>query len=141
MTDVTQGFVVGKAVVEGVRCDHLAFRAPHVDWQIWIQEGKEPLPRKLVITTRDQPNAPQFSVVVTKWNLKPTFTRADLRLHAAERREAGRVRSAGEAVARLPRIEGDRDEHAQTSKAALVLAVALPLLLLAEVSPEAPLGV
>jgi hypothetical protein len=74
MTDVTQAFVVGKGVVEGVRCDHLAFRAPHVDWQIWIQEGKEPLPRKLVITTRDQAGAPQFSVVVTKWNLKPTFT-------------------------------------------------------------------
>jgi hypothetical protein len=74
MTDVTQGFVVGKGVVEGVRCDHLAFRAPHVDWQIWIQEGKEPLPRKLVITTRDQPNAPQFSIEMTKWNLKPVFT-------------------------------------------------------------------
>ena len=74
MTDVTQGFVVGKGIVEGVRCDHLAFRAPHVDWQIWIQEGKEPLPRKLVITTRDQASAPQFSVVVTKWNLKPKFT-------------------------------------------------------------------
>ena len=74
MTDVTQGFVVGKGVVEGVRCDHLAFRAPHVDWQIWIQEGKQPLPRKLVITTRDVANAPQFSIVMTKWNLKPTFT-------------------------------------------------------------------
>jgi hypothetical protein len=74
MTDVTQGFVVGKAVVEGVRCDHLAFRAPHVDWQIWVQEGTQPLPRKLVITTRDQPNGPQFSVTVTKWNLKPAFT-------------------------------------------------------------------
>ena len=74
MTDVSQAFVVGKGVVEGVRCDHLAFRAPHVDWQIWIQEGKEPLPRKLVITTRDQAGAPQFTVVVTKWNLKPTFT-------------------------------------------------------------------
>jgi hypothetical protein len=74
MTDVNQGFVVGKSVIEGVRCDHLAFRAPHVDWQLWIQEGKEPLPRKLVITTRDQPNAPQFSVVATKWNLKPVFT-------------------------------------------------------------------
>ena len=73
MTDVTQGFVVGKGIVEGVRCDHLAFRAPHVDWQIWIQEGAQPLPRKLVITTRDQQAAPQFSVVVTKWNLKPTF--------------------------------------------------------------------
>jgi hypothetical protein len=71
---VTSSFVVGKSVVEGVRCDHLAFRAPHVDWQIWIQEGKEPLVRKLVITTRDVVNAPQFSVVTTKWNLKPQFT-------------------------------------------------------------------
>jgi hypothetical protein len=74
MTDVTSGFVVGKAVIEGVRCDHLAFRAPHVDLQIWIQEGKEPLPRKVVITTNDVTNAPQFSAVMTKWNLKPVFT-------------------------------------------------------------------
>ena len=74
MTDVTGGFVVGKGVVEGVRCDHLAFRAPHVDWQIWIQEGKQPLPRKIVITSRDVTNAPQFTVVATKWDLKPRLT-------------------------------------------------------------------
>jgi hypothetical protein len=70
---VTQGFVVGKAVIEGVRCDHLAFRAPHVDLQVWVQEGAQPLPRRFVITTRDLPNAPQFAVTVTKWNLKPDF--------------------------------------------------------------------
>ena len=74
MQDVTSGFVVGKGVVEGVRCDHLAFRAPHVDWQIWIQESGQPLPRKLVITTRDVANAPQFAVVATRWNFKPKFT-------------------------------------------------------------------
>lgn len=74
MTDVNSGFVVGKSMVEGVRCDHLAFRAPQVDWQIWIQEGKQPLPRKLVITSRDVVNAPQFEVTVTKWNLNPRFT-------------------------------------------------------------------
>jgi hypothetical protein len=73
MDGVTDGIVVGKAIIEGVRCDHLAFRAPQVDWQIWIQEGAQPLPRKIVITTLDLPNAPQFSVTVTKWNLKPTF--------------------------------------------------------------------
>jgi hypothetical protein len=71
MDGVTEGFVVGKAVIEGVRCDHLAFRAPHVDWQIWIQEGAQPLPRRLLITTRDQPNAPQFSITMTRWNLNP----------------------------------------------------------------------
>ena len=73
MDGVTDGFVVGKAVIEGVRCDHLAFRAPHVDLQVWVQQGAQPLPRKLVITTRDLPNAPQFAVTITKWNLKPSF--------------------------------------------------------------------
>jgi hypothetical protein len=73
MDGVTGGFVVGKAVIEGALCDHLAFRAPHVDMQVWIQQGAQPLPRKLVITTRDVVNAPQFAVTVTKWNLKPTF--------------------------------------------------------------------
>ena len=73
MDGVISGLVVGKAVIEGVRCDHLAFRAALVDWQIWIQEGAQPLPRKMVITTRDVFNAPQFSVTVTKWDLKPQF--------------------------------------------------------------------
>jgi hypothetical protein len=73
MDGVTEGFVVGKAVIEGVRCDHLAFRAPHVDWQIWIQEGAQPLPRRMLITTRDLPNAPQFGITMTRWNLKPQF--------------------------------------------------------------------
>jgi hypothetical protein len=73
MDGVTEGFVVGKAVVEGVRCDHLAFRAPHVDLQVWVQEGAQPLPRRLVITTRDLPNAPQFAVTITQWNLQPKF--------------------------------------------------------------------
>jgi hypothetical protein len=73
MDGVTEGIVVGKAVIEGVVCDHLAFRAPDVDWQIWVQEGAQPLPRRIVITTLDLPNAPQFAVTVTRWNLEPTF--------------------------------------------------------------------
>jgi hypothetical protein len=73
MDGVTDGFVVGKAMIEGVRCDHLAFRAPHVDLQVWVQEGAQPLPRKLIITTRDLPNAPQFAVTITQWDLSPTF--------------------------------------------------------------------
>lgn len=73
MQEVTSGFVVGKGVVEGARCDHLAFRSPQADWQIWILEGAQPLPRKLVITTRDVVGAPQFAVVMTQWKLAPKF--------------------------------------------------------------------
>lgn len=76
MDGVTEGIVVGKAVIEGVLCDHLAFRAPQLDWQIWIQQGTQPLPRKFVITTLDLPNAPQFGVTVTQWDLAPTFDAA-----------------------------------------------------------------
>ena len=73
MDGVTRSFVVGKSVIEGVRCDQLAFRAPHVDLQMWVQEGHRPLVRRFVITTRDLPNAPQFAVTVTKWDLQPRF--------------------------------------------------------------------
>jgi hypothetical protein len=74
LTDgLISGFIVGKGVIEGARCDHLAFRGPVTDWQIWIQEGAQPLPRKLQITTRDVFNAPQFSVTMTRWDLHPRF--------------------------------------------------------------------
>jgi hypothetical protein len=73
MDGVTSGFSVGKSVVEGVRCDHLAFRGADVDWQIWIQEGKQPLPRKYVITSREIAGGPEFTVVMTKWDLEPKF--------------------------------------------------------------------
>lgn len=68
---VTSGFVVGKSVVNGVRCDHLAFSDGQTDWQIWIQEGSSPLPRRFVITSRDVQQAPQFSVHMTHWDLAP----------------------------------------------------------------------
>jgi hypothetical protein len=70
--DVKSGFVVGKSVVGGVRCDHLAFRNADVDWQIWIEEGAKPLPRKYVITSTQVSGAPQFAVLVS-WNTAPKF--------------------------------------------------------------------
>jgi hypothetical protein len=73
---LTSGFVVGKSMVEGVRCDHLAFRNPLVDWQIWIAEGDEPLPRKYVLTTRDDPAQPQYLVFMRNWNLAPESGKA-----------------------------------------------------------------
>ena len=73
MRDATSGFLVGKGGVEGIFCNHLAFRGPSVDWQIWIQEGDRPLPRKLVITSTDIFAAPQFAVVMSQWDLAPKF--------------------------------------------------------------------
>lgn len=74
MADVTSGFVVGKSVVGGVRCDHLAFRGGQVDWQIWIEEGDKPLPRKYIITSLELPQAPQFEQVLSNWSVGPALT-------------------------------------------------------------------
>jgi hypothetical protein len=53
-------------------CDHYAFRQGKIDWQIWIEAGAKPLPRKVVITNRSDEARPQ-SVQVFDWNLKPGF--------------------------------------------------------------------
>lgn len=69
LTDgVTEGTVVGSAFVNGVECDHLAFRTDIVDWQIWISKGSKPLPLKYVITTKWMAGAPQYTLRLSNWN-------------------------------------------------------------------------
>jgi hypothetical protein len=62
----------GQDIVGGVVCDHYAFRQGAFDWQLWIQTGERPLPRKLVITNRADEARPQSTSLIA-WNLNPTF--------------------------------------------------------------------
>jgi hypothetical protein len=61
---------LGPSMVKGVKCDHYAFHQADVDWQVWIQQGPQPLPRKLVITTTTEKTQPQHVAVLT-WDLAP----------------------------------------------------------------------
>jgi hypothetical protein len=70
---ITAATFVGPAQIDGVMTDHYAFRQPGVDWQIWIQRGDHPLPRKLVITTMTDDARPQYASTLF-WNLAPSFT-------------------------------------------------------------------
>jgi len=65
---------VGESVVDGTRCHHLAFRNDEVDWQIWIEAGDKPLPRKFIVTSKWMTGAPQFTLVTREWNLSPKIT-------------------------------------------------------------------
>jgi hypothetical protein len=65
----------GPSVVAGTTCQHYGFRQDDIDWQIWIQKGDFPLPRKLVITTKTDEARPQHTAVYT-WNLAPSFNDA-----------------------------------------------------------------
>ena len=52
-----------------VPTDHLAVRTKDVDFQIWIARGKEPLPRRIVMTYKNFRGDPQFRADFTNWNL------------------------------------------------------------------------
>jgi hypothetical protein len=63
---------IGLSTVDGVTCEQYAFHQDDIDWQIWIQLGQYPLPRKIVIRTLSDEAKPQHSEVLT-WNLAPSF--------------------------------------------------------------------
>jgi hypothetical protein len=62
---------LGDSRIEDVACDHLYFRNPDVDWQIWIEQGERPLPRRLVVRYKNAPKSPTFRASIRGWNLKP----------------------------------------------------------------------
>lgn len=68
--DVRGGILVGESMINGVATDHLAFRQANVDWQLWVEQGARPLPRKILITTRYEVGDPQYQAIL-HWNLKP----------------------------------------------------------------------
>jgi hypothetical protein len=72
---ITAATDVGPSQVDGVSCEHYAFRQDGLDWQLWVQNGDYPLPRKLVLTTTNDEARPQYSTVMT-WNLAPAFDMA-----------------------------------------------------------------
>jgi len=72
-SDITAATNVGVATVEGTACDHYAFRQKDVDWELWIEQGAHPLPRKMVITTTSEKSRPQHGVVLD-WDLAPKLT-------------------------------------------------------------------
>jgi hypothetical protein len=67
---VTYGRYLGLHQAAGVECHHLAFSQNTIEWQIWIDAGEKPLPRKLVISYVQEPGEPQYTAVIRRWNLE-----------------------------------------------------------------------
>jgi hypothetical protein len=69
MESVQRGVYLGIHHVGGVACHHLSFEQESIDWQLWIDAGEKPLPRKLVIAYKTEDEVPQYAVTIGKWNL------------------------------------------------------------------------
>lgn len=57
----------GIAEVMGIKCHHLVFRQEVVDWQLWIADDEHALPRKIVITSKNQTGSPQYRMFISDW--------------------------------------------------------------------------
>lgn len=68
---VRTGDFVGNHRAAGKICEHLAFTQEKSDWQVWIEEGKQPLPRKFVLNDKEVPGWPQYAATFTEWNTNP----------------------------------------------------------------------
>lgn len=68
--NVTSGMLLGPVTVLGVPCEHLAFSMDHIDWQIWIEDGAKPVPRKIVITYKDEEGSPQYTAILSNWDFQ-----------------------------------------------------------------------
>ena len=67
MADVIDVKDLGSGVIDGVECDYLAFRKKEVDFQIWIAQGANPYPCRYVVTSKDIPHSPQYSIQIRDW--------------------------------------------------------------------------
>jgi hypothetical protein len=64
MSDVVTSKHIGQGVIDGVECEHLAFRNQDTDWQLWVRTGDQPIPCKFVITSKATAAAPQYTLVI-----------------------------------------------------------------------------
>jgi hypothetical protein len=67
LNKVKSGGIVGTGWVGDVECDHLAFHQGDVDWQLWVERGARPLPRRIAVTRRNA--GARQEVVMLTWKL------------------------------------------------------------------------
>ncbi len=79
---VRKGIYLGFSPALGYTCHHLAFVQDNIDWQVWIEDGPQPLIRKFVITHKNEPGSPEFTALITKWDLTDRIAESDFAFEA-----------------------------------------------------------
>ncbi|MCK9375005.1 MAG: DUF2092 domain-containing protein [Syntrophobacterales bacterium] len=71
--NVGRTLYVGLSEVRGMPCHHLAFDQGDQQFQVWVEAGTKPLPRKLLITQIKLLGGPQWTAYLSDWNFSPTL--------------------------------------------------------------------
>jgi len=89
-----------------VETDHLAVRTRDVDFQIWIARGKEPLPRRIVISYKNSKGEPQFRADFSNWNLSAKAAKGPFTYTPSKNAEQIPLLVSNRAEAGIPALEG-----------------------------------
>jgi hypothetical protein len=76
LSDRATGGYVGREQVGGTPCVHLAFKDVGTEWELWLPEQGEPLPKRFRVVQTRRTGQPVTDVTFTEWNLAPSITDA-----------------------------------------------------------------
>jgi hypothetical protein len=100
MAEVLDAKHIGHGVVDGIECNHLAFRNQDIDWQLWVEIGEKPIPRKFVITSKAVGGAPQYTLVIKDWKTDVAVDQAEFEFTPPQ----GATKLDPEALAKLDEL-------------------------------------
>jgi hypothetical protein len=61
--------VIGRVEIAGKTFHHLVFRENDAEWQLWVEAGEKPTPRRVQIVYKNLPRQPRVTVDFSDWNL------------------------------------------------------------------------
>ena len=66
---IQEATYLGLHQVRGIECHHLGFGQEDLDWQLWVDAGTTPAPRKIVINYRQEFGHPAYQALITDWRV------------------------------------------------------------------------
>ena len=71
MEGVVDGYYTGLHNVKGVSCHHLLFINEDAEWQIWIEDGAQSVPRKYAVKYAMDGIEYRFTAFIDNWDFNP----------------------------------------------------------------------
>lgn len=81
---IEEPLYIGSNFVNRVETDHLLLVTDDWDGQLWISQDNPPLIKKAIITYKKLPDTPQYTVLFSNWNFKPSFSQDTFTFTPAE---------------------------------------------------------
>ncbi len=72
--DVQRTIFIGNDMVNREELYHILAIGTERDYQMWVTRDEPPLIRKVIITYKTLPSAPQYTTVLSNWNFKPRIS-------------------------------------------------------------------